>query len=107
MMRASASFVLAGAPSHTGGSGSDNHGTLAQWRTAFSKAQVKAFGFSLGSGVLGDYLIKAINFNGTRYTFAPDVQLTNKDQCKASWATSTQPVFKNQGECVSHFASVK
>ena len=36
--------------------------------------------------------------------FAP----TSKDQCKnGGWATSTNPVYKNQGECVSHFASGK
>ncbi|MET0838807.1 MAG: hypothetical protein ABWY19_08510, partial [Marmoricola sp.] len=55
----SAQFVKDGAPSHTGGSGSDNHGTLDQWRAAFPDAEVLAFGFSLGSGVKGDYLINS------------------------------------------------
>ena len=40
-------FVKDGAPSHTGGSGSANHGTLDQWRAAFPDAVVTAFGFSL------------------------------------------------------------
>jgi hypothetical protein len=101
-------FVKDGAPSHAGGSGSDNHGTLNQWRVAFPSANVVAFGFSLGSGVKGDGVINALNFNGTRYTFAADVTLTSKDQCKnGGWATSTMPVYKNQGDCVSDFAKKK
>lgn len=37
-----------------------------------------------------------------------DVVLTNKNQCKkGGWATSTLPVFTNQGDCVSHFATQK
>lgn len=104
----SAAFVKAGAPSHMSGSGSPNHGTLDQWRAAFPTATVKAFGFSLGSGVYGDGLINSLSFAGTTYTFAKDVVLTSKDQCKlGGWSTSTLPVYKNQGECVSHFASGK
>jgi hypothetical protein len=104
----SAPFVKVGAPLHTGGFGSLNHGTLADWRSAFPNANVQAFGFSLGSGVKGDYLINAINFAGTRYTFAKPVVLTSKEQCKGGgWATSTSPVFKNQGDCVSSFAKAK
>jgi hypothetical protein len=101
-------FVKDSAPSHTGGSGSDNHGTLDQWRSAFPNATVDYFGFSLGSGVKGDGLLNAINFAGTSYTFAKDVVLTNKEQCKkGGWTTSTNPVFTNQGDCVSWFASAK
>jgi hypothetical protein len=104
----SAQFVKDAAPSHTGGSGSANHGTLDQWRAVFPDAVVDAFGFSLGSGVFGDWTINAINFANTTYTFAADVVLTSKDQCKkGGWATSTSPVFKNQGDCVSYFASGK
>ena len=96
------------APLHTGGSGSDNHGTLAQWIAAFPDAKVVAFGFSLGSGVQGDYVIDSIRFAGTTYTFAKDVTLSGKDECKSGGgATSTLPVYKNQGECVSAFASGK
>jgi hypothetical protein len=104
----SAQFVKDGAPSHTGGFGSANHGTLDQWRSAFPTAQVKAFGFSLGSGVKGDGVLNAINFAGTRYTFAKAVILTSKEECKnGGWATSTSPVFRNQGQCVSSFAASK
>lgn len=101
-------FVKDGAPSHTGGSGSVNHGTLAEWRAAFSNATVLAFGFSLGSGVYGDGTLNSITFNGTTYTFASHVVLGGKDACKnGGWATSTKPVFKNQGDCVSYFATRK
>jgi hypothetical protein len=104
----SAQFAKDGAPSHTGGFGSANHGTLDQWRTAFPDAEVTAFGFSLGSGVKGDGVITAIDFAGTTYTFAETVELKAKDECKkGGWANSTKPVFKNQGECVSSLASNK
>ena len=66
-------FVKDGAPSHAGGFGSDYHGTLAQWRAAFPDARVKAFGFSLGSGVLGDWTINAMDYGGKSYTFAAPV----------------------------------
>jgi hypothetical protein len=101
-------FVKDGAPSHEGGSGSVNHGTLQQWVAAFPDATVKAFGFSLGSGVLGDGVLNSITFAGDTYTFAESAGRTSKDHCKdGGWATSTNPVFKNQGDCVSHFAAGK
>jgi hypothetical protein len=101
-------FVKDKAPSNTGGSGSANHGTLDQWRTAFPQATVTAFGFSLGSGVKGDGTLNAINFGDTHYTFTEPVVLTSKEECKdGGWATSTAPVYKNQGECVSAFAATK
>jgi hypothetical protein len=101
-------FVKDAAPSHTGGSGSTNHGTLDQWRTAFPSAQVTAFGFSLGSGVKGDGVLDAIDFAGVRHTFAAPVVLTGKEQCKkGGWATSTRPVFVDQGTCVSSFTGTK
>ena len=34
----------------------------------------------------------------------PQVTLHSAEDCKnGGWATSTDPVFKNQGDCVSHF----
>jgi len=105
---AAAQFVRDRAPVQGGGSGSTNHGTLDQWRAAFPGAQVKAFGFSLGSGVKGDGVLDAIDFAGTRYTFAAPVVLTSKEQCKkGGWATSTRPVFADQSECVSSFGGPK
>ncbi len=69
-----AQFVKEAAPSHVGGSGSDNHGTLAQWRTAFPSAKVIQGGWSLGSGVKGDGVIQAIIIGGAPYFFvkSPD-----------------------------------
>ncbi|MEO6604087.1 MAG: Ig-like domain-containing protein [Aeromicrobium sp.] len=57
------------APSHTGGSGSDNHGTLAQWRTAFPNADILQSGWSLGSGVKGDGTINSITVCADKYYF--------------------------------------
>ena len=100
--------VKANAPHTGGGFGSPYYGTLDEWRAKFPTANVKAFGFSLGSGVIGDYVINSISFAGDTYTFKAAVKLTSKDQCKKDgWATSTSPVFKNQGDCVSYFASGK
>lgn len=62
-------FVKDGAPSHTGGSGSDNHGTLAQWKAAFPTAKVVQGGWSLGSGVKGDGFISSFVIAGDTYTF--------------------------------------
>jgi hypothetical protein len=101
-------FVKVGAPNTGGGSGSTWFGTLAEWDDAFPDATVQAFGFSLGSGVKGEGILHAINFAGDRYTFKVAVVLTHKEQCKdGGWATSTSPVFKNQGQCVSYFAKQK
>ena len=101
-------FVKDAAPSHAEGFGSVNHGTLDQWRTAFPAATVRAFGFSLGSGVKGDGVLNSIDFAGTTYTFSSLVVLKSKDECKnGGWATSTSPVFSNQGQCVKSFATNK
>jgi hypothetical protein len=101
-------FVKDGAPSHAGGSGSANHGTLNQWRAAFPEAQVTAFGFSLGSGVKGDGVLDSITFAGEDYTFRPSVTLTAKGDCyDDGWKTGEYPSYKNQGECVSSFAKSK
>ena len=101
-------FVKDGAPLTDGGSGSLFHGTLAGWRAAFPNATVVAFGFSLGSGVYADGVLNSITFNGTTYTFAIRAVLDGRDACKkGGWETSTNPVFTNQGNCVSYFATRK
>jgi hypothetical protein len=98
----------AGAPHTGGGQGSNWFGTLDEWRANFPLARVTAFGFSLGSGVKGDGVITGIDFAGTTYTFARDVTLKSKDQCKdGGWATSYPTTYKNQGDCVSSFAKSK
>lgn len=108
LTKSAAQFVKDAAPSHAPGFGSADHGTLDPWRAAFPNAKVTAFGFSLGSGVKGDGTLRSITFAGTQYTFAADVVLTSKNDCKnGGWATSTKPVYRNQGECVSAFAAGK
>jgi hypothetical protein len=72
----SAQFVKDAAPSHVGGSGSENHGTLAQWRDAFPDAEVIQGGWSLGSGVKGDGVIQAIVIGGAPYFFVESADPT-------------------------------
>jgi hypothetical protein len=79
----SAQFVKDGAPSHTGGSGSDNHGTLAQWRAAFEDANVIQGGWSLGSGVKGDGVIQAIVIGGQPYYFVKSADPTTSVKYKS------------------------
>lgn len=56
-----------------GSGGYPNQGALSSWAAAFPDAKVKAIGYSLGSGVTGDGVIKKITAGGTSYTFAlPD-----------------------------------
>ena len=51
LSNSAAQFVKDGAPDHSGGFGSANHGTIAGWDTNFPNAKVLEIGFSLGSGV--------------------------------------------------------
>lgn len=88
-----------------GGNGSQWFGTLAQWEAALNSESVKVYGFSLGSAVRGDGVIESMTFGDERYTFGAHTVLASKEECKkGGWATSTKPVFKNQGDCVSWFA---
>lgn len=60
------------------GGGSKWYGTLAEWSTALGGAGwVSQFGFSLGSGVKGDGVVKSMTFGGDTYTF--------KNLKKISW----------------------
>jgi hypothetical protein len=63
-------------PETTGGSGSDCHGTLADWQTAVPNAEVYAVGFSLGSGVKGDGVIRDLAVGDTDYRFTSDTATT-------------------------------
>ncbi|MEO6115226.1 MAG: cell wall-binding repeat-containing protein [Pseudolysinimonas sp.] len=64
-----AGFVKDGAPSHSGGFGSTNHGTLNQWLVSFPNARVLSVGYSLGSGVDGDSVIQSITAGCVVYGF--------------------------------------
>lgn len=65
----SAQFVKDLAPETSGGSGSQWHGTLAEWSAAFPDATYTSCGYSLGSGVQGDVEIKSMTFGDTQYRF--------------------------------------
>jgi hypothetical protein len=56
-------------PQTSGGSGSNCHGTLAEWKAAVPNAKVLAGGFSLGSGVQGDGVLRSLSFGEDRYVF--------------------------------------
>jgi hypothetical protein len=55
------------APIEGGGSGGPFHGSLAEWRDAFPNAQIVTAGWSLGGGVLGDYIVDSITVGLTKY----------------------------------------
>lgn len=65
----SSSLVQAGAPHNGGGNGSPWYGTPNEWLAKFPNAQVKAIGYSLGSGIHGDGILKRISLGCTDYTF--------------------------------------
>ena len=108
LTRSSSAEAKAADPSgaDNGGNGSEWFGTLEQWEAALGGENVLAYGFSLGSGVKGDGVIESMTFGGTTYTFGTHTVLASKEECrKGGWATSTKPVFKNQGDCVSWFSA--
>lgn len=59
----------AGAPHTGGGNGSNWWGTLAEWSANFPTMQTLALGYSLGSGVHGDYVIRSMTFGCNIFTF--------------------------------------
>lgn len=72
---------------------------------------VGGIGFNLGRAmtvgeVNADVLSILISGNAVTYNFENEITLADKDACKdGGWKLSTAPVFVNQGDCVSHFAS--
>lgn len=62
-------FVKDAAPSHTGGNGSENHGTINEWLSVFPNAQVQGFAYTLGSGVHGDWVITKVTVGCADFTF--------------------------------------
>lgn len=65
----SAQFVKDHAPHTGGGYGSNWYGLVGEWLGQFPDAQVLAIGFSLGSGVHGEGVIKQLTFGCVVYTF--------------------------------------
>ncbi len=78
-----------------GGSGSDYFGTLAEWKTEMPNAKVLAYGFSLGSGVKGDGVLRSQTYGGDEYIFtdeeetAPAVQAEQHTEQRAVTATGS------------------
>ncbi|MET0997115.1 MAG: hypothetical protein ABWX73_00245, partial [Marmoricola sp.] len=65
-------------PQTSGGSGSNCHGTLAQWKTELETSkpnyEVYAYGASLGSGVLGDGVLRSQTYGGDEYIFTDEAE---------------------------------
>ena len=85
--------VKALAPHTGGGNGSNWFGTAQEWLTAFPNAVVKAVGYSLGSGVLGDGVITKITLGCVEYTFDADAP-TEVIEPKLTGVVAT-------GECIA------
>jgi hypothetical protein len=62
--------------------------------------------YNTGQVAAADMLHVAAGERDVTYDFEADVVLGGKDDCKnGGWARSTMPTFRNQGDCVSSFAS--
>lgn len=79
-------------------------------------SHVRVFAINVGgtsdsdTGLAGylDNVVVNASGNTTTYDFEPRLTVANKDACKnGGWMTSNTPVYKNQGQCVSSFASNK
>ncbi len=70
LTNSAAQFVKDNAPNTGGGYGTPWHGTPNEWLTSFPSAQVKAIGYSLGSGVYADGVIEKISLGCVEYTFS-------------------------------------
>lgn len=75
-------------------------------------AEIVELGVKAGSGWAGEFLGNAdvltiaTGSSGVTYDFEHANTLDGKEECKdGGWTTSTDPVFVNQGDCVSYFAS--
>ena len=85
----------------------DSFVSLADITAANPDAVVQAVIINQGGGNPGLVsLVPSLTLNGTTFRFTADpAPLTSKADCKqGGWTTSVAPVFRNQGECVSHFS---
>jgi hypothetical protein len=93
---------------NAGGGGAPFY-TLSQIKEMCPEAQVIGFGVNVGTtNPSYDVYVDTVAFNDTTYDFEPTITVANKEACKEDgWKASNMPVFKNQGDCVSYFASAK
>ena len=86
--------------------------SLAEIQAANPNAVILSLGVNVGHGPGGtfngnaDALTLGLGTSTTVYNFEHAITLVGKDECKdGGWMTSTSTTFKNQGDCVSFFAS--
>ncbi len=111
----SAGVSLAGKVWLTGISGEGSQNVPITWDRMLqlfpSATVVGGIGFNLGRAmtvgvVNADELSISRGGDTVTYNFENEIVLEGKDACKnGGWKLSTAPVFRNQGDCVSHFAS--
>ena len=71
--------------------GYNHSGNLAAWKTAYPNARLVAGGFSLGSGLKGDGVLRSVTFGDTSYVFTDTPAVVTKDVT----GTVTSKVKKN------------
>lgn len=93
-------------PETSGGSGSDCHGTLAEWKAALPDAQLYAAGFSLGSGVKGDGVLHDVQVGDTDYQFTDEAQAPDVTVVPVTGsATVTRTDYKRSTLLRMHFVT--
>ena len=88
----SSAAVKAKAPSHTGGNGSENHGTIDQWLTVYPDATVTGIAYSLGSGVHGDGVITSITVGCATHMFDLEREVPVQPEPQVVVGEWSQPV---------------
>jgi hypothetical protein len=77
---------------------------IAVWNEAAAGQLLIRAGHPGPSGLQGS--VDNVVVDETAFNFEPVVAVADKNACKnGGWMTSNSPVFKNQGDCVSFFAS--
>ena len=94
----------------TNGAGGPPFYTITELQAACPSAVVQSIGVAVGSNNPSyDVETDGITINGTTYNFELTNEPTSKDQCKnGGWQNLTDSIghaFKNQGDCVSYFAT--
>ena len=93
-------------PETSGGSGSDCHGTLAQWQAAVPTAELYAAGFSLGSGVQGDGVLHDLQVGDTDYQFTSEAQAPDVTVVPVTGSATVTRVDRPKATLLKmHFAS--